>query len=108
MIKLMFLMKRRQGMSRAEFREYYENRHAPFMLGVVGKPAEYRRNYTVDPAESEYDAITEIVYTDAADLAAAQAAMAHPDNADRIREDEARFVDPASVRAFVVDCVDAS
>lgn len=104
MIKLMFLMKRRPGLTRAEFRDYYENRHAPFMQSVVGRPAEYRRNYVVDPAEGDCDAITEILYETEADLAAAQAAMAA--NAERIREDEERFVDRASVRSFVVDCVE--
>lgn len=106
MIKLMFLMKRRAGMTPAEFRDYYENRHAPFMLSMSGRPAVYRRNYVTGPDERDYDVVTEIVYATQADFAAAQAAMADPENARRMAEDQARFLEPGSVRAFTVDCVE--
>lgn len=66
--KILLFMKRRPGMSVAEFRDYYENHHVPLCLKYTAGIARYMRRY-LDPqphAESgrndelPYDVITEL------------------------------------------------
>lgn len=52
MFKTILLIKKRDGMSRQEFSEYYDKGHLPFMLKLLpGKLAVHRRNYIVDAAD---------------------------------------------------------
>lgn len=66
--KIMLFMKRRDGMSLAEFRDYYENHHVPLVTkGGAGTP-HYVRKYieplthpeTGEWVDPPFDVITEI------------------------------------------------
>jgi uncharacterized protein (TIGR02118 family) len=61
MLKLMLLVRRKAGMSRAEFRDYYESTHAPLAAGVMGRCKRYVRNFvTEEPSgPQDFDVITE-------------------------------------------------
>ena len=48
MLKLTFLMKRKQGMSFDDFRDYYENRHAPLAAQLCPHLVHYTRTYVTD------------------------------------------------------------
>ena len=70
--KILLFMKRRPGMSVADFRDYYENRHVPLCLKYASGVSRYVRRY-LDPqphAESgrndelPYDMITELWFDD--------------------------------------------
>ena len=108
MTKLIGLFRRRQGLSRTEFRDYYEQHHAPFAASHFGHLfASYTRNY-VDPALTasggpEIDVVTEIVFHDAAAMRE-MFAMAEADPALRaaIADDEATFMDRAATRILIV------
>jgi len=82
------LMARRPGLSREEFRDYYENRHA--VLGMQYFSFEkYVRNHLVSASENiEFDCISEFWQ----DTAVALAVMASPAG-DIFREDEKKFMD---------------
>lgn len=117
MFKLIMTMRRRKGMSPEEFREYYEERHVKLLYSCVPEVALYRRNYIIvnDPflaggqdgrgvtEEPEFDVFTEAGYDDReAALEAMQALLDGP-HAERIREDEDRFVERGSVKFYVVE-----
>lgn len=71
MLKLTFLMKRKQGMSFEAFRDYYENNHAPLASRLCPHLVRYTRTYLTGweplarPAQlpdPDFDCITECWY----------------------------------------------
>ncbi|SEQ10308.1 conserved hypothetical protein [Devosia sp. YR412] len=72
MIKLAFLVKRIEGMSREEFIEYHRNTHAPLFASIP--EAKLVRKYVISHPiaapgfpEPEYDTLTEIYFDTWAD-----------------------------------------
>jgi hypothetical protein len=103
------LLKKRPGMSRAEFRAYYEGRHAPLILQQQGpNMLEYRRNYLtgemVNGAEDmPFDVITEFLYADRAAFDRAFDRMLAPDATREREEDEEKLFDIPAIRVFLVE-----
>ncbi len=66
--KILIFLKRRPGLSLAEFRDYYENHHMPLCLNYGRGMKRYVRRYIdhpIDPAtgavrEFDYDVVTEL------------------------------------------------
>ena len=115
MIKLVMPMKRRPGMSIAEFRDYYESSHR--LIGekyLKGYAAKYMRRF-VDPLpdregklyDPEYDVILEIWYPDEATFKACGAHLSSPDIAAEIREDEEKLFDMRFMRSYLVSEVES-
>ena len=117
MFKTILLIKKREGISREEFSEYYEKRHLPFMLDLLpGKLALHRRNYILDSTDFEYreasdfgswpgdfDVITEAIYSNRADAEALTALCRDPDIYRQIIADEANFIAPGGVKKYIVE-----
>lgn len=114
MLKTVELIKRKPGMSRADFIKYYEEVHAPLSLRLLPSFARYVRNYPVAPLEGgepEFDCITEIWFesrkaaqavTDA--LGGSDVNTGYQTEIGRIfRDDEERFQDRGRRVSFVVD-----
>lgn len=112
MIKLVTLIRRKPGLSMAEFVERYESGHR--LIGeryLRGHACRYLRRYLrpVDlpghdaPAQPDYDVLMEIWFPDRAAHDAAMAAISAPEAAREIAEDEARLFDRDSVRSFTVE-----
>ena len=111
MAKLIGLFKRRDDLTAAEIRDYYEHPHAPLALSHLGHLfASYTRNYVAhemdgegNPVEHAYDVVTEIVFADDAAMER-MFAMTTTDPAVRaaISADEARFMDKAGSRILLV------
>ena len=61
MIKIMLLVSRKDGVSPEEFREHYENIHAPLAAKHLPYLARYVRNYAVDRfgGDIDCDCVTE-------------------------------------------------
>ena len=114
MFKVLWLLKRKQGVTHEQFREHFENEHAPLAMQHIGHLfIEYRRNYIdqsmgrsgVDergesiygPIEWGWDMISEWILPDAAAFAEIQRIM----TGDVIRQFHAieeKFLDrPAQV-----------
>jgi len=111
MFKSIALMKRKPGLSREHFIDYYENHHVPLIRSLLPEVCGYRRNFIdgegafvgPDAVVPEYDVITELWYADRAAYDSAMARHAQPEIGDRIRDDERKFLDSASVCMFIVD-----
>ena len=111
MFKFIALIKRKQGMSRQEFIDYYENHHAklgPSMFpDIFAKCRLYRRNYLVfdDPFPSDaaykdrqttagFDVVTECMFDTREEAEALfSAATRTPEKAKIIQADGERFVE---------------
>jgi uncharacterized protein (TIGR02118 family) len=106
MFKVLIYLTRRQGSTREEFIDYYENHHVPLVLSLASMPRVYKRNYVVRgdavgpgfPAV-DFDVVTELVWDDRAGF---EEWMALP-GVPAIAEDEAKFQDRSKTRVHLVD-----
>lgn len=112
MLKFVTLLKRRPGMSRAEFIDYYERHHASIGVKYLrGHAHRYLRRY-VQPMpnpvtgaldEPDHDVVMEIWFADRAAFDTAMARLAEPAVAAEIAADEERLFDRAKHRHFFVE-----
>lgn len=107
-VTVITLLKRREGMSKADFITYYEEHHRRIGERVLtGHATRYVRRYLhpLDDAEQPCDAdvVMEIDFPDIATRDACFAALADPAIAAMIAEDEERLFDRSRIRSFSVD-----
>lgn len=107
MIKMIFTMRRKAGISREAFIDHYERHHVPLALSFIPPPLVYRRNYVADKQDDTFDVVTEIAYATPEEAGQAQAAMASPEAIAAIRADEDRFIESGSVRSYLVETYDS-
>jgi hypothetical protein len=111
MIKLVMPMKRRPGMTVAEFRAHYEGNHR--LLGekyLKGYASKYVRRFT-NPTpdrdgelrEPEYDVFLEVWYPDQARFDACAKRLSEPEVAKEIHEDEEKLFDTRYMRSYLVE-----
>lgn len=116
MLKVMLLLKRKSGLSLAEFIERYETVHVPLAEKHARGLLRYERHYLhpspVDlygneVGEPEYDVLTELWYEDKEAFTKAHRGMQrHPERiADIIADEEALFDRTKSRLVFVEDRV---
>jgi hypothetical protein len=128
MFKLIFTIKKKTGLSRAEFIEYYETKHAPLVRRLFPPAAEYRRNYIMtegpavdvvfkglatdpvyggdklqDALVSDFDVITEVLFDDLEQLKANVGAMEDPEIFRQIRNDEPNLFEPGGTKFYIVE-----
>jgi uncharacterized protein (TIGR02118 family) len=107
MVKLVAFVKRKAGMSREEFYEHWEERHAPLIAGTpelarhIVRYEQHRRTPDADwMGTEEFDGITIQWMTSPA---AFEAFIAEPKYAELVAPDEQRFLDTASLVWMVTD-----
>ncbi|HMT43912.1 MAG TPA: EthD domain-containing protein [Chakrabartia sp.] len=108
--KVIALLKKRDGLSRAEFIAYYETHHAPLILSLFPQITGYRRNFAdfdgayvyPNAAAFDFDCVTEISFARRPDYDAFGALAATPEVADQISADEKHFLDQSYTRMFLV------
>ena len=102
-MKSIGLMARQSGTTRAAFRAYYEEHHAPLACRHFAF-RKYVRNHVIwsDPADIDFDVLSEFWMDDAGTAASAYVGEV----ATIMAEDEARFMDSSMTRPMVVEeCV---
>lgn len=112
-MKVMILLKRKAGMSHADFVDHYENSHVVLAQRYLGHLfVDYRRNYPLpivervgdEPnpavADSPFDAITEIWLEDHAAWLEMQRIIADPVIGKIFMDDEENFLDRPSLRIY--------
>jgi EthD domain len=123
MIKVLWLLKRKSGITPQQFRERYE-RHARLGRKLAGHLiARYKRNYKTEawgggtptthdgstqfrPIQWEYDCVSEVSFASLADYEANKKIFAEPEIARQFYEDEEDFLDRKSVIMLKCDEVD--
>lgn len=94
MSKNIALLPRRSGLTRAQFRDYYETQHARLAIGYFPF-TRYVRNHLADAEEVGFDTISEFWSDDLARLAA----LMETDVGELMRADEQRFMDRPQIRS---------
>ncbi len=107
-VTVVTLLKRRDGISKAEFIAYYEAHHRLIGEQVLGSYASRYVRRFLHPLDGEdqpgdVDVVMEIDFPDAASRNACFAAMADPATQAMIAEDEARLFDHSRIRSFSVE-----
>jgi hypothetical protein len=104
--KVFAYLTRREGSTREEFIDYYENHHVPLVLSLAQMPRVYKRNYlrqgdarNLESPAIGFDVVTEMAWDDRAGMENWITALSVP----AIAEDEARFLDRSKTRAYVID-----
>jgi uncharacterized protein (TIGR02118 family) len=111
MIKLIFMLKRRPGMSRGEFVEYYESTHARLGERYVPNAKRYVRRYlhplaepfTGAVKEPDYDVMTELWFDNQAEMDKAMARLGEPDVLAEITRDEEKLFDRPRHRLYIAE-----
>ncbi|MDG2004988.1 MAG: EthD domain-containing protein [Novosphingobium sp.] len=118
MYRVMWLLKRKAGISHEQFREHYETSHAELGKRYIGHlMLGYHRNYdaakvrdaafeTPMSVVTDYDCVAEWVMHDEAAFDEAMRIMAEPDILKIFLEDETHFLDSASTRLLRCDTGD--
>ena len=103
--KLLLFLKRRPGMSREDFRDYYEQQHMPLAMKYMAGVVRYGRRYlepSPDMPEPDFDVITEIWFADRKTLDMVIYAMAKDMMPPEIIADEEKLFDRPASRAYAV------
>jgi uncharacterized protein (TIGR02118 family) len=114
MVKLIFLFKRKPGTTLQQFRDYYEQRHAPFAVKLLPYFKSYTRNYIRHDQDYrpsgigrpvEFDVVTELTFESAGDYERMRQALTDPAIHGQIVRDEENFMDrsPEGRMMFLVD-----
>lgn len=103
MVKLIYCIARKEGMSVEAFQRYWRETHAPIAAAIPG----VRRYVQCHTLPELYDGDSAPAYDGAAelwfdDVDAMRAAMRSPET-DAAREDERNFIDHSHVAAFVTE-----
>ena len=122
MFKVMWLLRRKAGISHAQFKEHYERSHVVMAQKYIGHLLiEYKRNYKTEtwgggvptdtgggfgPIDWAYDCITEWVMKDESALDKINAIFAHPVIGKEFHDDEANFLDRDSVILIKCQVID--
>lgn len=104
-LTMITLLKRREGMSKADFIAYYESRHRLIGEKVLsGWATRYVRKHLhpLDGTDAahDFDVVLEIDFPDQQTCDACFAAMADPATMAEIVEDEERLFDRSRMRTF--------
>ena len=115
MIKLVCFINRKPGMSMEAFKAYYEQHHVPLISRLMPFWQDYRRNFMEDTEhraahaepgranERLFDVMTELTFETAEMHRKCLDALADPVIGKLVAEDEAKFMDRASMHTFLVD-----
>ena len=114
MFKVVLTVKKRAGMTRQQFIDYYEQNHTALVLRTVPNAPLYRRNFIVDGAEvggiqgsgtgdAGFDCMTEIGFHSREECEAHIAAYLDPANHPLIAADEAKFIAPDGLRFYIME-----
>lgn len=121
MIKILVFNSRKQGVSLEDYRDYYENVHAPLARSLFPTLGTYRRNYVdlerthlaetrqgLAPASSSneangrFDSISEVFFDSWEAFETFRDRSAEPAVRAQVLADEENFLDPSAIRRFVV------
>lgn len=122
MFKVMWLLKRKPGITHEQFRTHYERSHVVMAHKYIGHLlVEYKRNYKTEtwgggvpteqgggfgPVDWPYDCVTEWVMPDEAAFNEINRIFADPVIGKKFHDDEEHFLDREAVLLIKCDVVD--
>ncbi len=113
-VKLVFMLKRKPGMSRADFIQYYETHHRLLGEKYVPNAIRYVRRYLEpvpgpwsSPAD-EFDVLTELWFANQQEADKAMKHLSEPAIQEEIAQDEARLFDRPRSRMYIVKEIEST
>ena len=117
MVKYIYCITRREGMSREDFQTYWREKHGEFIKGLARtlRATKYVQSHTLDTPINQniaegrgletpwYDGVTEIWWESMDDFIASVSTPEGAEAAKRYIADEANFVDFSKSRAFLTE-----
>ncbi|MEO9330619.1 EthD domain-containing protein [Gordonia aurantiaca] len=111
MFQAVTFLRQRPDMSRAEFIDYYETRHAVLAAGLLPDARHYARRYLTpipDPATGRtrtirHDAVNELWFDSADAFAATMSELSRPETLAQITEDEKQLFDREATRLVTIE-----
>lgn len=116
MIKIMCFLKRKEGMSPAAFKDYYETTHAPLIEKMLPFYKTFTRNFFAPVQDYEtghmdniseqgldFDVVTELTFETQEDYDKIVAGLSDPDIGAIITADEVNIFDRSKMRVFIMD-----
>src|SRR5579871_1194122 len=111
MLKQVVLLKRRPGMTMAEFIDYYENHHSKMAAKYLTAAKRYVRRYvhpaanpiTGEVVELDFDVVMELWWDSQEDFEAAMKVISHGDVHREFYEDEEKIFNTHNNRVFFVE-----
>lgn len=103
---LLIFLKRKAGLSAAEFQDYYEGHHVPLCLRYMAGPVVYKRRFLTPTAglpEPDFDVITELGFPDVAMRDIVLSAMTADQMPADVIADELNFIDRDASRFYAAD-----
>ena len=103
MVKVIALLKKRDGMTQEEFSRYWEEQHGPLVRRVFPEVERYVQNHLVDPPRGEgpqIDGVAEVWYKDQQAWRAA-VDFYTSEEGRVIRDDERKFIDVSRMIVLV-------
>lgn len=120
MFKFICTIRKKKGMSRQAFIDYYEKRHAPLLTKIMPPIGVYRRNYPQyndglkdaigrgsEDGDASFDVFTEVIFDTREKADTYMAAFSIPEIQKQIIADETNFVEPGGVVVYVVDAYES-
>lgn len=109
-VKILVMLKKKAGLSDAEFRRLYEEEHAPLVGRLVPHFSDYRRNYiqrgNLHPETRDlcpFDVVTEVRFADRAACDRFMAGLTDPEVDRQLAACEDRFLDRSAMAMYEVD-----
>ncbi len=115
MIKLIMCLRRRSDLTRAEFQDYWLNKHGPFFQANAAtmRTKKYVQSHTIDTPmndgmresrgmEPDFDGVAEVWFESEADLMEAMGSTEMQELSAALLEDEGNFIDHSRSSAFLV------
>lgn len=103
LVKMFVLLKRKPGMSLADFRQYWLETHGPLVLNLPGV-RRYLQCHVVDGfyavGESRFDGVEQIWFDDTRSI---EKMMESPQYKEKVMPNMANFVEPKYIFSFVTD-----
>jgi uncharacterized protein (TIGR02118 family) len=105
MIKLILLVRRKSGMDRAQFKEYYESTHAPLAASLMPHCTKYVRNFVDEEVSGPlgFDVVTEFWFGLPGPWAEVQKLLGDEAVRARLEQDELNCMDRPAMQFFVAE-----
>ena len=105
MVKVIVMLKKKDGLTQEEFLRYWEQEHGPLVMKLLPGVKRYVQNHAVRPAlgrELQIDGIVELWFEDTESSRAA-ADFIKSDEGKAIRDDEDKFLDRSKMVFFTAE-----